>query len=45
MSAFIWYGSAAIAGILIAVDVRRDRARQRREDRDWAEIVRILEGP
>jgi len=45
VSRLIWYACAATAGILIAVDVRRDRARKRREDRDWEQLVRILEGP
>ena len=43
---FIWVAFAVITAVLIAVDVRRDGAQQRREDREWAELVRMLEeGP
>ena len=43
---FIWAAFAVITAVLIAVDVRRDGAQQRREDREWAELVRMLEeGP
>ena len=49
---FIWVAFAVITAVLIAVDVRRDGARQRREDaqaredRAWAELVQLLEeGP
>ena len=42
----IWGAFALVATVLIAVDVRRDGAQQRREDREWAELVRMLEeGP
>ena len=44
MNALTWCTSAVVAA-LVAADYLRDRARQRREDRDWAELVRILEGP
>ena len=43
MSIVIWSVCAVAAAVLIAVDVRRDRARQQREDREWAEIRKILE--
>lgn len=39
MNAILWSASAVIA-ILIAADYRKDRARQRREDQAWSEIVR-----
>ena len=43
---FIWVAFAVITAVLIAVDVRRDGAQQRREDRERAELVRIFkEGP
>ena len=47
MATFIWLAFALITAVLIAVDVRRDGAQQRREDREWAEqLVRIFkEGP
>ena len=46
IATFIWLAFTVIATVLIAVDVRRDGAQQRREDREWAELVRILkEGP
>ena len=43
MTALLWSASAVVA-ILVAADYLRDRARQRREDRTWAEIVQ-KEGP
>ncbi len=41
MTALIWGVPAVIILALIAIDTLRDRARQRREDRAWAEIVRM----
>lgn len=38
MNVLIWAASAVIVLAVIAVDVLRDEARQRREDRAWAEI-------
>ena len=43
MTALLWSASAVVA-FLVAADYLRDRARQRREDRTWAEIVQ-KEGP
>ena len=43
MSTLIWAAPAAIILILIAIDILRDRARQRREDQAWAEIMQIWE--
>ena len=43
MSTLIWLAFAAIAAALVAADVLKDRARQRREDREWTELVRTLE--
>ena len=52
IATFIWLAFTLIATVLIAVDVRRDGARQRREDaqaredREWAALVQLLEeGP
>ena len=44
MSALLWSASAA-AALLVAADVLRDRARQRREDRICAEFVSGLDQP
>ena len=41
MNVFLWCPAALIV-FLIAVDELRDRARQRREDREWAELVQFL---
>ena len=46
IATFIWLTFTVIATVLIAVDVLKDGTQQRREDREWAELVRILEeGP
>ena len=42
MNVFLWCPAALIV-FLIAVDELRDRARQRREDREWSEIRQMLE--
>jgi hypothetical protein len=41
-AALLWSACILIAG-LVAADFLRDRARQRREDREWAEIRQMLE--
>ena len=37
----MWSACILIAG-LVAADFLRDRARQRREDREWADLVQFL---
>ncbi len=42
MNALLWL-PAVIVALLIAVDVLRDRARQRRDDREWSKLRQLLE--
>ena len=43
MTALICGAPAVIILALIAIDTLRDRARQRREDQAWTELMQMLE--